>query len=71
MVLLNGTRDRTALVGWKKEEFKDHKLGQYQLLGTEIVKRLSNGKLVELSDLGHVPFYENFKRFEKIFIKEI
>ena len=58
-VLINGTRDRTAIgKAWAPEKMKPL-MGQYQKLGKEFQKRNPQIRLVEIPNLGHMPFYEN------------
>lgn len=73
-LLIIGTRDRTAI---GKNNVKDvsirEKMGLYQYLGKETQKRISNSKLVELENIGHLPHIEAFDQFIKPlleFIKE-
>lgn len=66
--LILGTRDRTGPGrGWKKPGV-DKKLGLYQNLGNEI-KALNpkNIKLIELKGLGHMPQFEDYEAFSKVF----
>ncbi len=68
VVLVLGTRDRTGPGrNWKKKGV-DRKLGQYQNLGSEIKalnpKRIT---LLELKGLGHMPQFEDYKKFSKVF----
>lgn len=59
VVLINGTRDRTAIgKAWAPEEMKPL-MGQYQKLGKNFQKLNSRVRLVEIPHLGHMPFYEN------------
>ena len=65
--LIIGTRDRTGPGrGWKKEGVT-HKLGQYQYLGKEVHRSIKNSKLYELEGLGHMPHFEDYKRFSEVF----
>ncbi len=68
LYLILGTRDRTGPGrAWKKQGVK-RKLGQYQNLGRE-VKALNSShiKLIELQELGHMPHFEDYSRFSKVF----
>tara|TARA_B100000749_G_scaffold280259_1_gene275735 strand:- start:91773 stop:92753 length:981 start_codon:yes stop_codon:yes gene_type:complete len=68
--IINGTRDRTGPGrGWKKD--LNAKLGQYENLGKETQRRFPNAKLYELSGLGHMPHYEDYERFKKVFFKAL
>ena len=65
--LIIGTRDRTGPGRfWKKEGVK-YKLGQYQYLGKQAHRKIKNSKLYELKGLGHMPHFEDYKRFSKVF----
>ncbi|AYF43090.1 putative lysophospholipase [Halobacteriovorax sp. BALOs_7] len=69
-VLILGTRDRTGPGrGWKRKGVK-RKLGQYQNLGREIKKENPKLKLIELKGLGHMPQFEDYNRFSKVFFRE-
>lgn len=66
--LILGTRDRTGPGrGWKKKGVSK-KLGLYQNLGKEI-KSLNPRKikLIELEGLGHMPQFEDYSAFAKVF----
>lgn len=71
-LLIIGTRDRTAI---GKNNVKDvsvrEKMGLYQFLGKETQKRISNSKLVELENIGHLPHIEAFDQFIKPLIEFI
>lgn len=63
-LLIIGTRDRTAIgKNNVKDEAIREKMGQYQLLGKEIQKKIPNSKLVEMDNVGHLPHIEAFDRF--------
>lgn len=69
-VLILGTRDRTGPGrGWMRKGVK-RKLGQYHKLGKELKKQNPKLKLIELEGLGHMPQFENYKRFAKVFYPE-
>jgi pimeloyl-ACP methyl ester carboxylesterase len=70
-VLIIGTRDRTGPGrGWKKEGVT-HKLGQYQKLGKQTAKAFPKAKLYELEGIGHMPHFEAYDKFIKIFQKSL
>ena len=70
VVLIIGTRDKTGPGrGWKKPGVK-HQLGQYNKLGKEAHKKFPNSELFELEDLGHMPQFEDYDRFAKVFFPE-
>lgn len=64
-LLIIGTRDRTVVgKGWASDSAKSE-LGRYDLLGKKIVKEIPNGKLVEISDVGHMPQVEAYPVYWK------
>lgn len=69
VVLIIGTRDKTGPGrNWKKKGVKKI-LGQYDKLGKKAHKLFPNSKLYELEGLGHMPQFEDYKRFKKEFFK--
>ncbi|MBB4035474.1 pimeloyl-ACP methyl ester carboxylesterase [Dysgonomonas hofstadii] len=65
-LLIIGTRDRTAIGKDKvKDESVREKMGLYQNLGKQTRDKISNSKLVELDNVGHLPHIEAFDRFIK------
>ncbi len=71
IILIVGTRDRTGPGRAFKREGVTYKLGQYQELGKKVAKSFKKGKLIELSGLGHMPQFEDWQRFEKVFFPEL
>lgn len=63
--LILGERDRTALDKDLAPPDVAKGLGRYDLLGSEIVQRLRQGRLFPLENLGHLPHIEDFPRFKK------
>ncbi len=62
-LLIIGQRDRTALnKGQAPADVRDT-LGDYPKLGRAAAKAISDAKLVELDDVGHLPHIETFDRF--------
>jgi pimeloyl-ACP methyl ester carboxylesterase len=62
--LILGTRDRTAPGrNWQKAG-NTYELGRYDKLGERVVHTLQDGKLYQLSGLGHLPQIEDFDRFK-------
>ncbi len=62
-LLLLGTRDRTAVgKGWASSHIQE-KLGRYDQLGKEVIKHIPQGKLVELSGIGHMPQVEAYDSY--------
>ena len=71
VLLIIGTRDKTGPGRfWKKDGVK-RKLGNYQVLGKEINRKLQNSKLIELEGLGHMPQFEDYERFKQVFYKNL
>ncbi|OUR95812.1 alpha/beta hydrolase [Halobacteriovorax marinus] len=65
--LIIGTRDRTGPGRKWKKDGVTYKLGQYQNLGKAAHSKIKNSKLFELEGLGHMPQFEDYKRFSKVF----
>ena len=62
-LLMNGTRDRTAIgKAWADPKIKDE-LGRYDRLGKEVIKMIPQGKLVEFPGVGHMPQVENYDSY--------
>ncbi len=69
VVLINGTRDRTAPGrSWMRDGVK-RELGRYDRLGKEVQALNSRVKLWELEGLGHMPQFEDYGAFSKIFLQ--
>ena len=69
-----GTRDTTGPGrGWKKNDVKsqNYKLGDYKKLGKAAVSSMQNATLHELDGLGHMPQFEDYQRFSKVFFKVV
>ncbi|WP_372654647.1 alpha/beta fold hydrolase [Halobacteriovorax sp.] len=65
--LINGTRDKTGPGrGWKREGVTKV-MGDYTKLGKAIQKKNKKVKLIELKGLGHMPQFEDYERFSKVF----
>ncbi len=72
--LIVGTRDTTGPGrGWKKNDLKsqNHKMGDYKKLGKAAVTSMQNATLHELEGLGHMPQFEDYERFSKVFFKVV
>lgn len=70
-VLFIGTRDKTAIgKAWAQEPMKSQ-MGNYQVLGKTAQKQIKGSRLIELKNLGHMPFIENFEQFWMKFQKEL
>lgn len=69
VVLIIGTRDKTGPGrGWKKAGVK-RVLGNYNKLGKQAKVMLPNARLFELKGLGHMPQFEDYQRFQKVFLR--
>ncbi len=65
--LVIGTRDQTGPGrSWKKPGV-NHKLGDYKKLAKRTFKRFPSAKLYELKGLGHMPQFEDYKKFSSVF----
>lgn len=64
-LLIIGQRDRTAIGKASIPEEARKTLGNYPQLGKETQKKITNSKLVELDNVGHLPHIEAFDRFIK------
>ena len=66
-VLIIGTRDKTGPGrNWKKPGVTT-KLGQYQLFGNRFKRLAPKSKVIELQGVGHMPQFEDYKRFSRVF----
>jgi pimeloyl-ACP methyl ester carboxylesterase len=63
VLLIIGQRDRTALGKNKAPANIQDKLGNYPLLGRETAKKITNSKLVEIDNIGHLPHIEAYDQF--------
>ncbi len=68
VTLIIGTRDRTGPGRGFKKPGVNYLLGQYQQLGKQVAESLQNGQLIELEGLGHMPQFEDWNRFSKVFL---
>ncbi len=69
-----GTRDTTGPGrAWKKNgaQYQNYTLGDYKKLGKAAVARMQNATLHELPGLGHMPQFEDYPRFSKVFFKVV
>ncbi len=72
--LIIGTRDTTGPGrGWKKAgaQYQNHKLGDYKNLGKATAAIMKNATLHELEGLGHMPQFEDYTRFSKVFFSVV
>ncbi len=58
-----GQEDRTTLGRGQVEPEVLNALGQYPQLGRAAAKEISGAKLVELTNVGHIPHLESAHRF--------
>lgn len=65
VLLLNGTRDRTAIGRDRATPEIREKMGRYDLLGKAVIKNIPQGTLVELPNIGHMPQVENYELYWK------
>ena len=71
VVLILGTRDRTAPGrNWMKKGVT-YELGRYDRLGNAVKARNPAIEVVELDGLGHLPQIEDFKRFQEVFLNNL
>ncbi len=67
IVLINGTGDTTGPGrGWKRPGVTKT-MGDYKKLGKAIKKKNKKVQLIELNGLGHMPQFEDYERFSKVF----
>jgi pimeloyl-ACP methyl ester carboxylesterase len=67
--LVIGTRDKTGPGrNWKKDGVT-HKLGNYKVLAKQTKRNIKGSKLYTLKGLGHMPHFEDYERFSKVFYK--
>jgi len=65
--IILGTRDRTGPGReWKKKNL-NYELGRYDLFSFQLKKLVSKVDVIELSGLGHMPQFEDYKKFKEIF----
>lgn len=62
-LLIIGQRDRTALVNLKTPPEAKSLLGHYPELGKLTAKKISNSKLIEIDNVGHLPHIEAYPKF--------
>ncbi|MBS1969341.1 MAG: alpha/beta hydrolase [Bdellovibrionales bacterium] len=66
-VLVVGQKDRTAIGrAWAPEGMKK-KMGDYPKLGRQVAKMIPKATLIEIKNVGHLPFIEDFDGFWKVF----
>lgn len=67
VVLIIGTRDRTAPGRAWLRPGVTRELGRYDRLGKEVLKLNPDIKLYELPGLGHMPQFEDYQSFQRVF----
>lgn len=65
--LILGTRDRTGPGRGFQKDADSYELGRYDLLGKISQLRMPGSRLYEIPGLGHMPFIEDFNRFQIVF----
>ncbi len=63
VLLIIGTRDRTAIGKQNVSKEVAATMGQYQVLGKITKDKIANSELAELDQVGHLPHIEAFDRF--------
>lgn len=69
--LILGERDRTAPDKDLAPPAAAAELGRYDRLGSEVVARLPQGRLLSLPGLGHLPQIEDFPRFREALLESL
>jgi len=65
-VLVIGQKDRTAIgKAWASDDMKK-KMGDYPKLGRQVSKLIPKATLIEIKNVGHLPFIEDFDGFWKL-----
>jgi pimeloyl-ACP methyl ester carboxylesterase len=67
--LIMGTRDKTAPGRKWKKEGVNRKMGRYDILPKEAMRMIKGSQLRELPGLGHMPHFEDYSTFSKVFFK--
>lgn len=71
VILVIGQKDKTALgKAWAPPEMQK-KMGNYPRLGRQVAKMIPRSKLLELKNVGHLPFIEDFNGFWKAIESEL
>ncbi|MBF6645292.1 alpha/beta fold hydrolase [Chryseobacterium indologenes] len=65
VLLIIGTRDRTAIGKDRAPKELQAKMGQYQELGKKTQQEIGGSKLVEIENVGHLPHIEVYPQFFK------
>lgn len=69
--MIIGTRDKTGPGrAWLKKGVT-RELGEYEKLGKSTQSMIKGSTLIELDGLGHMPQYEDYRAFSKVFFKVI
>lgn len=68
VLLVIGTRDRTALGKDMATSELGNQLGRYDRLGKFAARAIPNARLVELEGVGHVPQVEAFEAYKKVVV---
>ena len=70
-VLMLGDADTTAIGSDIASPEVKAKIGRYRLLGKEVIKTMSHGRLIEFPGYGHAPQIENPAMFHKALLEEL
>jgi pimeloyl-ACP methyl ester carboxylesterase len=65
VVLMLGTSDTTAIGSDVAPPDVKARVGHYDVLGREVIKRIPQGKLIEFAGLGHAPQIQDPQQFHK------
>ncbi len=69
--LMLGDADTTAINSDIAPPEVKAKIGQYKLLGKQVIKTIPNGRLIEFPGFGHAPQMEDPEMFHKVLLKEL
>ena len=69
--LMLGDRDSTAIGSDIAPAEVKARIGQYKVLGKEVIKRIPQGHLIEFPGLGHAPQIQEPEMFNKALLKEL
>jgi pimeloyl-ACP methyl ester carboxylesterase len=69
--LLLGDADTTAIGSDIAPPEVKARIGNYKVLGKEVIQRIPNGRLIEFAGMGHAPQMEDPARFHQVLLKEL
>ena len=70
-VLMIGTSDTTAIGSDVAPPEVKARVGRYESLGKDVVKRIPQGRLVEFEGLGHAPQIQDPERFHRALLEAL